>query len=114
MGALDVRRHIIELVRLIASKEQQLAYERDVPIADVPSELVCMWVDDLYHPDSDLFFEAFNSRERDRLAKFHTFFDARVHQLPDSLPEMQKNPAWIEVMREAQRVLDDLDWTAGR
>ena len=113
MGASDVRRHIVELVQLLASSEQQLAYQRDVPIANVPAELVCMWFDDLYHPQWDLFVEAFSETERNRLATFHRFYDARVEQLPNSLEEMHQSVVWRDVMSEAKQVLNDLGWPAG-
>jgi hypothetical protein len=113
MAAADLRHNIVELVQTLASKEQQLAYQRNVPIANVPAELVCMWFDDLYHPQWDLFIEAFTLVERERLARFHTFYDARHKRLPDTLAEMHQNPAWLEVMNEAQQVLKDLGWPAG-
>jgi hypothetical protein len=113
MAAFELRNNIVGLVRTLASKDEQLAYERDVPIANVPAELACMWFDDLYQPDGDLFLEAFTPTERDRLARFHTFYDARIEQLPDTLAELHRDAAWLEVMGEAQRVLEDLGWVAG-
>lgn len=113
MAAADLRNNIVGLVRTLASKDEQLAYERDVPIANVPAELVCMWFDDLYHRDGELFLEAFSPAERERLARFHGFYDVRHKHLPDTLAEMHQNEAWLEVMAEAQRVLDDLGWAAG-
>jgi hypothetical protein len=113
MAAIDLRNNIVGLMRMLASKDEQLAYERDVPIADVPAELVCMWFDDLYHPDTDLFLEAFSPSERERLARFHVFYNARHKRLADTLAEMHQNGAWLEVMDEAQQVLDDLGWAAG-
>ena len=115
MAAADLRQNIIGLVQLLASKEKQLAYECDYPIADVPVELVCMWFDDLYHPQWDLFVDAFSHKERVRLARFHTFYDLRVERLPDTLAEMHDSDVWNEVMTEAQQVLEDLGWaTSGQ
>ncbi|HCS29040.1 MAG TPA: hypothetical protein DIW43_16405 [Spongiibacteraceae bacterium] len=37
----------LEGFRLLADADAQLKYERDVPTANVPAELVCMWFDDL-------------------------------------------------------------------
>jgi len=113
MAAIDLRNNVVSLMRLLASKDEQLAYEREVPIANVPAELVCMWFDDIYHPDSDLFIEAFSLPERERLARFDTYYDARHKQLPNTLTEMHQNQAWLEVMDEAQRVLQDLGWAMG-
>jgi hypothetical protein len=63
MAAVDLRNNIVGLMRMLASKNEQLAYERDVPIANVPAELVCMWFDDFYHPEAGLFLEAFSPAE---------------------------------------------------
>ena len=69
-----------------------------------------MWFDDLYHPDGDLFLEAFGPPERDRLARFNAFYIARVDGLPDTLERMPESAAWHELMAEARRVMDDLGW----
>jgi hypothetical protein len=106
----DLRNNIVGLVRLLASKDEQLAYQRDVPIANVPAELVCMWFDDLYHPYDNVFSEVFSPAECERLARFHEFFDVRHKHLPATLPEMHNNSEWLDVMAEARRVLDDLGW----
>jgi len=100
-----------DVLRLLASLDQQLAYARDVPIADVPAELVCIWFDDLYHPESALFRASFSESEARRLAEFHAFFEARVKRIPDTLEQMHRCQAWLEVVAEARRVLDDLGWT---
>lgn len=113
MATADLRNNIVGLIRTLASKDEQLAYELNVPVANVPAELVCMWFDDLYHPDADSFLECFTPAERERLAKFHAFFDARLERLPDTLAEVHQNAAWLEVMSEAQQVIDELGWTAG-
>jgi hypothetical protein len=41
----STRNRIIEYLELAASAEKQLAYERAVPIAWVPVELIEMWSD---------------------------------------------------------------------
>lgn len=113
MAAIDLRNNLVGLLRTLASKDEQLSYEFDVPVANVPAELVCQWFDDLYHPEGNLFLEAFSAAERERLARFHTFYKERVKDLPDTLAEMHQTAAWLEVMGEAQQVLLDLGWTAG-
>src|SRR5436190_14097080 len=69
-----LRRSIIDLLRLLADADAQLEYERSVPIANVPAELFCMWADDQYHPDSDLFRAAFAPDEVEVLAIFDEQF----------------------------------------
>ena len=63
-----LRAGILELLELLADAAAQERYEHNVPIADVPAELCCMWFDDLYHPDSPAFQAAFTVAELDALA----------------------------------------------
>ncbi|MCP3998750.1 MAG: hypothetical protein GY722_27315 [bacterium] len=102
---------IRDLLELITSPEQQREYERDVPIADVPAELVCMWFDDLYHPDHEGFRCCFSDQELSALARFNIFYDQRIEALPDSsagLAALQASPAWQEVMQQARATIEEL------
>ena len=56
---MSVRAQVIEHIELLSLPSEQLEYERDVPIADVPAELVCGFCDDLYHPKSPEILLAF-------------------------------------------------------
>lgn len=71
-----------ELLSLLASEEEQLAYERNVPHVDITAELVCMWFDDLYDTGQAATDFTFSDGERAALAEFHQFYDARVKRLP--------------------------------
>jgi hypothetical protein len=104
-------------LRLLSDLEAQIAYERDVPIADVPAELFCGWFDDLYHPDTDLLRSAFTARERLVLAAFHQKFE----QVNDSLPEplgrvadLHARAEWRALVRAATDTLKDLGEDAAR
>jgi hypothetical protein len=108
MGAVDLRNNVLELLRLIASPEQQLAYERDNPIVDMKVELICMWFDDLYKPAWSLFQDAFSPAEQERLAAFDQFYQARKKQLPTTLAAMHQSPVWHEVMAAASNTLQCL------
>jgi hypothetical protein len=101
------RNNIIEILQLLASEEQQLAYERDVRHVDITAELVCMWFNDQYHPDRG-FAALFTPDEMAALAQFHQFYDERVDRLPGSQGTVQTwlaCPLWREIMHEAQRTL---------
>jgi hypothetical protein len=80
----DNRRHIIELLQPLASEELQLVYERTVPIADVPAELLCKWFDDLYYPGIESQFEP---GEAEALSRFNVFYAKR-----ELLPELWNDP----------------------
>jgi len=105
-----IRTSIKELLELLASEEAQVEYEKSVPTANVPAELVCMWFDDSYHPSSPQHIEAFSKAERDILAAFNEMYDARVESLPATLSGMHASQQWAEVVAEAQQVLSKIAW----
>lgn len=70
-SAQAYRDALVEHVELVASAEAQLEYEADVPIADVPAELICGFVDDLYHPKSESMLGGFTEAELKSLAEFY-------------------------------------------
>jgi hypothetical protein len=101
--------NIIELLRLLGSDELQLDYEKNVPHVDITTELVCMWFDDQYHPNSSHFTSCFKKNELAALAEFHQFYDERHKQLPESQGTVRAwlaNPVWREIMLKAQKTLE--------
>jgi hypothetical protein len=100
---------IVRLLRLLASEEQQLAYERDVPIADVPAELCCMWFDDQYHPDDSFFCSCFTADELAALAEFDRFYGEQKRLLPEDKGTIRTwlaSSVWRAVMRKACETLE--------
>ncbi len=106
-----IRASIKYVLEVIASKEDQVDYDKKVPVANVPAELVCMWFDDSYHPNSSQYKEAFSIEEQEILSKFNSFFDARVDRLPKNLAELQVDPQWNEIVNAAQEVLTKIKWS---
>jgi hypothetical protein len=106
------REQIRELLQLLASEEEQLAYEHNVPHVDITAELVCIWFDDSYDAEHAATDSAFSDSERTALAEFHQFYDARVSRLPESQGTVRTwlaNPLWREIMEQAQRTLERID-----
>lgn len=102
--------NIINILHLIATPADQLAYQAEVPV-NVARELVNQWFDDFYHPQSPQFLREFTAVELAWLAEFNACYDVRVEHLPDSLPEMLQSSVWAEVVAGASRVLDMAGWT---
>jgi hypothetical protein len=105
---MSKRNNIVELLQLLASEEQQLAYERDVPHVDITAELVCMWFNDQYHPSRG-FDTVFSPDDLAALAEFHHFYDERVDRLPESQGTVRTwlaCPLWREIMHQAKRTLN--------
>jgi hypothetical protein len=106
------RGRVIEVIECLASPADQMKYERDVPIADVPAELVCGFVDDVYHPKSELFLNAFTEQELKSLAELYgrvciasgAFTKHDCHSVAD----IQKLPEWRSVMAFAKDLVVEL------
>ncbi len=107
----DFKKIVIAQLKTISSSEEQLNYQKNVPIADVPAELFCGWFYDVYHPETDLFKSTFSEDEQKVLADFNDFFEKREDKIPTtSLEEMKKNIEWNEVMEKAKETLKLLNW----
>lgn len=105
-----IREGIKDAFEMLASRAEQARYAQNVPIADVPSELVCMWFDHMYHPESWQHKEAFSAEEQKILAAFDAFYRARSNYLPDTLTAMHADIQWNEIVGEARRTLDSIKW----
>jgi hypothetical protein len=111
MDHFDSPKHRVrELLALLASEDDQLAYERDVPIAQVPAELLCMWFNDTYHPGPD-WSSHFTNRELEALARFHGIYERLSERLPKSPSTVRTwlaDPLWRRIMAEAAATLVEL------
>ena len=109
----NYRKRVLEMTEVLASPSEQLKYERDVPIAHVPGELFCGFNDDLYHPKSPSFINAFREEELRSLAELYgmiciaskTFNALDRHSVSD----LQKVPEWRSVMIFAKDLLVELN-----
>jgi hypothetical protein len=108
----DVRANLRRLLALLSDPEAQRAFERDVPAAHVPSELVCLWFDDVYRPDDAAFRAAFSEAERRALDAFHRLYRERepdLEPLPETVRDLHALPAWSDVVRAAGTALGALE-----
>ena len=106
------RKRIVDEVELLASPADQMKYERDVPIVDVPAELICGFVDDLYHPKSELFLNAFIEQELKSLAELYGKMciasDAFTEHDCHSVAEILKLKEWRSVIAFAKDLVAEL------
>ena len=104
---ISFRDNAIELLELLSSLDAQSEYQKNVPIANVPAELLCMWFDDFYHL-TDEFKVDFTKSELMMLSSFHSFFEDSINKLPDSskgLEALQSSSVWLEVTEKAKAAL---------
>lgn len=102
--------NVINTLQLLASTEQQDEYDRDVPIANVATELVNQWFDDHFRKEADWFRELFASEEWSVLIEFSDFFERRLDRLPDNYEPLRNNFYWKEIVGKANWALDMLNW----
>lgn len=104
------RDNIIGVLKLWSSKEEQLEYQKSVPISQVSSELFGQW-DDFYTADSDVLTEAFNEHELDLLSKFDLELTNIGEKIKGGIPlieEFIKTSEWKKLNLLAQEILKDL------
>ncbi len=103
-----IRGAVFEVIELLAHASLQSKYEKDVPIANVPAELFCMFCDDLYHPKSQSFLDAFNEDETKDLAVLYGLLHHASQTIKDSemrsVADLQKRPEWRVVMNFAKEL----------
>lgn len=98
---MNVRDTVLSAVQLLASASEQLGYERDVPIADVPAELVETGRD-LFQPKSHEYVEAFSDDELQDLAHLYGLVCEAARLQVATVTELQKQPEWRRVMAVAK------------
>jgi hypothetical protein len=104
------RENIIGVLRLWSSKEEQIEYQKSVPIAQVSSELFGQW-DDFYTSDSEVMSEAFNKHELELLAKFDSELTVIGEKLNGETPQIEdfiKTSEWKKLNLLAQEILNNL------
>ena len=98
----NLREQIVEHLALLSSLERQVAYARNVAIANVPAELFSVWSDDLDLPTSAAL--AFSGPALEKIIAFSKILDATSSELGElSFVQLQEHRSWLLVVAEAQR-----------
>jgi hypothetical protein len=95
---------------LWTSADKQLDYQKNVPIAQVSSELFNQW-DDIYYPESKQFLIAFNEKEKKILSDFDKLLRHISRKLPDQIEyitDFVKTNEWLLLHNAAKETLDRL------
>ena len=101
----DFRKSFINYLELLSSDEKLRKYKEEVPIADVPAEIVCMWFDDLYTINDEIFNNAFSQKERQLLKEFNDYFALRVEKLSNNFDSLMQSIEFIEIRQKALEIL---------
>lgn len=96
----DIRKAVLEHVLLLASPAEQGAC--------LPDELVCGFVDDLFHPKSPEFVDAFDEEELKDLAELYGILCLAARSFSNekdrTVSNFQKNLVFREVMAFAKEL----------
>lgn len=95
---MSIRQSVVEHVDLLSRPSAQLEYEARVPIASIHGELVSGFCDDLYHPKSQPFLDAFTASELKELAHLYGLLVESVRLPTGSVGELLNQPQWRRVV----------------
>ena len=112
-----IRSTVLEILELISSKEKQIKYQNEVPIAQVPAELFCLWTDIYLFEEDPATYEAiFSPSELKILNEFDAFLPSISVVTPEELPSLEEFSETDEWKRlsgaaaDALRKLSELKW----
>jgi len=105
------RNNIFGLINLWISKESQLDYKKNVPIAHVSNELFCQW-EDSYFPNLDGFRQAFNKEELEILSEFDKAMNDMIGKFSQDLPVIEvfiETEEWKELNKKVIEIKEKLN-----
>lgn len=100
----SIKSNIISWLRIIASYEEQLIFERKAAGEMAGDEIVENWFSS-YFPDDPVCKNMFTSKERNILNQFHHEFEQCASSLPTKLAELHQTEEWKNIVLCAQKVL---------
>lgn len=109
---LRIRNNIIDYLELASSPDEQRKYERRVPIAQVPSELLNQWEDCVPDADFEWYSEPeYSLEEQGAMKRFHQVWESVADDTPKIMPHtidaLIGTPVWqrlIDGAKDALRV----------
>lgn len=105
-----IRNNIIAYLEVAASAQEQREYERNVPIAHVPNEMINQWEDSVQSDDFAWYSEpVFTREENQALQNFHATWSAVADVTPNPMPHSVElligTPIWDRFMSAASVAL---------
>ena len=109
----NFRNEVFDVLGLIASKEEQLKYQEEAPIADVSAELFCQW-DSCYQipKKQEWYLEAFSQSEMKILKDFDEQLEAVSSKIIKELPyitDFVETEEWSQLSSSAKLALEKLN-----
>ena len=108
-----MRKSVIDELKLLSSARAQMEYEKSLSGAAglAPRELISVFCDDLYHPKSDKFVDAFSEDELKELAHLYGLMSEVVPTQYVTVAEMLKSPGWRKVVDLSKQLMSRMKST---
>ncbi len=111
------RGNVFDALRLLSSRQDQLDYIVNVPIADVRAELFETWfkglsTDTLPPFDIELYSAAFSKKELALIEAFDVVYlehQKKACDQTNTVSEMHENKYWVAIMDKAKETLDKIN-----
>lgn len=104
----NIRISVIEIIDLLGDYDQQIEYATMVGDCVAIQEMVCMWFDDIYHPNTD-FIKAFSENELIKLKEFNEYYDSICDEIPDQyIGTLHIDQNWEKLVRLAKTLGNEL------
>ena len=105
----NLRQQLVELILLLSSEHEQKKYAELVGDSTAIAEMICMWFDDQYHPNSEIFRYGFSTDELNSLEKLNDYYDQIDRDIPEhDLSELLANTKWQQLMSIAKSTYEQL------
>ena len=107
---MTLRKNVIESLKLLSSRDEQLDYQRRVPIAYVSAEIFCIW-DESYSEEwrkDKSFRPTFSKSELAAMEAFNMIFEDISDSLPKNPPDIEEfvlTPEWKKLSEAASTAL---------
>jgi hypothetical protein len=105
---LRVRNRMIEVLQLTSDFNAQTEYQRKVPVAQVPNEVINQWEDWYHHDPTILVDSVFTDEERRAVVEFDRVWNVVSDATPDPLPDLQTTQSlsqWHDLRDAARQAL---------
>jgi hypothetical protein len=102
---MNARERVLEYLALLSQPSRQLDYETSIPLANSHAELVRWFCDDLFHPKSQRFLDAFTETEIKDLARLYGLLIESRQLRASSLADLLREPEWRRIARFAKELV---------
>jgi hypothetical protein len=99
----------MEYLEIASSYEEQLQYEANVPIANVPNEMIEQWSDQVHLELFRYCEPVYSAEEQAAIIRFNDIWQEVIEETPKIMPPLVKllgSPSWEKLRIGAEQALE--------